>query len=60
MEPLSPSDKLAVVLFCLGAAMALILFLLTKTPLTILPMLLGIAFLMVYPVLHFFPTWVPE
>jgi hypothetical protein len=47
------SDKLAVALFCLATAMALILFLAEKTPIAVGIMLLCIAGFLVYPVIHF-------
>jgi hypothetical protein len=53
MPEMSSSDKLAVVLALLGAALALILFLLEKTPLIVGAVLVAIALLLVYPIIHF-------
>jgi hypothetical protein len=49
----SPSDKLAIALTCLGAAVALILFIAEKTPLTVGLMIAGITGLFVFPINHF-------
>jgi hypothetical protein len=61
MEKLSEkwtwSDKLAIALACSGAAMALILFLVEKTPVTVGAMIACIAGLLVYPILHFVSSW---
>lgn len=56
-ERWSWSDKLAVALACAGAAIALILFLAEKTPLTVGVMVAGIAALLIYPIIHFAPSW---
>ena len=53
-KPLSTGDQLAIVLFCVGAALALILFLVEKTPTSVTVILIGIAGFMVYPIFHFF------
>lgn len=53
-EQWSKSDKLAVALFCLGAVMALVLFLVEKTPLTVGFMIFFIIGLLVFPIIHFF------
>lgn len=50
------SDSLAIVLACGSAAMALILFLVEKTPLTVGIIVVCIALFFVYPVIHFFPA----
>lgn len=50
------SDKLAIALTCIGAAMALILFVLEKTPLTIAVIIACVAALLIYPILHFVPS----
>jgi hypothetical protein len=50
------SDRLAVALACIGAAMALVLFLVEKTPLTTGVTLACIAALLIYPILHFIPS----
>jgi hypothetical protein len=47
------SDKLAIALACLGGVVTIILFLIEKTPVTILSLLLGMLALSIYPVLHF-------
>lgn len=47
------SDKLSVALACAGAALALVLFLVEKTPGTVAVMLACIAALLTYPILHF-------
>lgn len=52
LSELSNSDKLTVVLSCVGVAVALILYLLVKTPTIILVMCVAIVGLMVYPILH--------
>ncbi len=49
----STSDKLAIALACLAGVMAIILFLIEKTPLTVVGLLVAMAALSVYPVLHF-------
>jgi hypothetical protein len=46
------SDKLAIALACAGAAMALVLFLVEKTPLTVGIVVACIAGLLIYPILH--------
>lgn len=51
---LSQSDKLAVVLFCVASALALALFLIEKTPTTIVVLCGGIAVFMAYPIYHIF------
>jgi hypothetical protein len=48
----SDSDKLAFVLFCLGAVVSIILFLVEKSTLIVTVSLLGITGLMIYPILH--------
>jgi hypothetical protein len=48
------SDKLGVVLFCLAGVMAIILFLVEKTPYTVASLLLLMVGLLIYPALHFF------
>ena len=50
------SDKLAVALACIGAALALILFLVDKTPVTVGVMTTCIAALLAYPIQHFVPS----
>lgn len=54
LEHMSASDRLAIVLFCLAAAMALVLYLVDKTPLTISLTLAFIFGFLVYPIRHFF------
>src|ERR1039457_5068736 len=49
----SPSDKLAIALTCLAGVMAIVLFLVEKTPLTVVGLLVAMVILLVYPVLHF-------
>src|SRR5712664_3201827 len=51
----SRSDKLAIALACLGAAVALILFLVEKSPITVGLMTFFIAALLTYPIFHFLP-----
>lgn len=46
------SDKLALVLFCLAAVLAIVLFLVEKTPTTIGVMLVFILGFLVYPIIH--------
>jgi hypothetical protein len=53
---LSGSDKLAIALACLSAAMALILFLIEKNPLIVSLTVFCIAALLVYPIIHFLPS----
>jgi hypothetical protein len=53
---LSPSDKLAIALACLAGIMAIILFLLAKTPTTVVLSLVAMVGLGIYPILHFFRT----
>jgi hypothetical protein len=53
MEDLAPSDKLAIALACLAGVMAIILFLIEKTPGWVVFLLLSMVALVVYPVLHF-------
>jgi hypothetical protein len=50
---LSESDKLAIVLACLAGIMAIVLFLVEKTPAVIVFSLLAIVLLAIYPILHF-------
>ncbi len=50
----SVSDKLAIALTCLAGAMAIVLFLVEKTPLSILLMLAAMFALLIYPTIHFF------
>lgn len=47
------SDKLAIALACLAGVLAIILFLIEKTPATVLFLLLSMFALCVYPILHF-------
>jgi hypothetical protein len=47
------SDKLGIALACMAGVMAIILFLVEKTPLTIVCLLLLMASLLVFPILHF-------
>jgi hypothetical protein len=54
LEHVSASDRLAIVLFSLAGAMALVLCLVDKTPLTISLTLASIFGFLVYPILHFF------
>jgi hypothetical protein len=49
----SPSDRLGISLACLAGVMAIILFLVEKTPLTIVCLLLLMLGLLVYPIVHF-------
>jgi hypothetical protein len=49
----SLSDRLAIVLACLTGIMAIILFLIEKTPLTVIVLLLLMVGLSIYPILHF-------
>lgn len=49
----SRGDKLSVALACMSAALGLILSLAPKTPLTVGAMILGIAGLLVYPIINF-------
>jgi hypothetical protein len=49
----SDSDKLAIVLACLAGVMAIVLFLVEKTPLTVISLLGLMVVLSVYPILHF-------
>jgi hypothetical protein len=51
---LSPSDKLAIALTCLAGIMAIILFLVAKTPAIVVLLLIVMVGLAVYPILHFF------
>lgn len=48
----SASDRLAVVLACLAGVMAIILFLVEKTPFTVVSLLVLMVALSVYPILH--------
>src|SRR6266849_142674 len=50
---LSPRDKLAVVLACLAGIMAIILWLIERTPATVVWWLVVMVGLAVYPILHF-------
>ena len=50
----SISDRLGIALACLGAVLAIVLFLIEKTPLAVAGCLLAILVLLVFPVLHFF------
>src|SRR6478672_13506587 len=53
MATISDSDRFAVILFCFAGVMALVLYLVEKTPLSI-SMALAIMFvLLVYPILHY-------
>jgi hypothetical protein len=47
------SDKLAVALTCLGAAMAIVLFLVEKTPATVVALSVGMLVFLIYPIIHF-------
>ena len=47
------SDKLAIALACLAGVMAIVLFLVEKTPFTVVGLLLLMVTLSVYPILHF-------
>jgi hypothetical protein len=47
------SDKLAIALACLAGVMAIILFLVEKTPGTVLGLLAAMFLLLIYPILHF-------
>jgi hypothetical protein len=47
------SDKLAIALACLAGVMAIILFLVEKTPLTVILLLSLMLALAIYPILHF-------
>jgi hypothetical protein len=47
------SDKLGIALACLAGVMAIILFLVEKTPWTVAALLVAMAALLIYPVLHF-------
>ncbi len=49
----SISDKLAIALACLAGIMAIILFLVEKTPTTIVSLLILMLALSIYPILHF-------
>jgi hypothetical protein len=49
-------DRLAIALACLGAAMALILFLIEKNPVVVGLTVFCIASLLVYPIFHFLPS----
>jgi hypothetical protein len=51
------SDKLAIALACLAAIMALILLWMDKTPVWAAVTVAAMAALIVYPVIHFFPSW---
>jgi len=53
MSTYSTSDKLAIALACLTGIMAIILFLVEKTPATVVSLLLLMLALSVYPILHF-------
>jgi hypothetical protein len=53
-ERYSGSDKLAIALACLAGAMAIVLFLIEKTPATISVLLGLMVLLLIYPLLHFF------
>jgi hypothetical protein len=52
-EAYSSSDKLGIALACLSSAMAIILFLVEKTPFAVVSLLIVMAALSVYPILHF-------
>lgn len=54
------SDGLSVALACLGAALALILFLVDKTPITVGVMIASIVALLIYPIIHFFSSRMPR
>ena len=54
MEKYSSSDKLAVALFFVGVAVAIILFLVEKTPAMVALLLVLLTLSLIYPVLHFF------
>jgi hypothetical protein len=49
----SPSDKLAIALFCSSGALALILFLVEKTPTAVRIIVVAIVALLLYPIKHF-------
>jgi hypothetical protein len=57
LSELSNSDKLTIVLSCVGGAVTFILYLLVKTPTVILVMCVAIVGLMVYPILHLCQRW---
>src|SRR5213080_1907108 len=50
------SDKLAITLACVGAAMALIPFLVDKNPITVGVMVVCFGALLVHPILHLIPS----
>jgi hypothetical protein len=49
----SPSDRLAIALACLAGVMAIVLFLVEKTPFWVVTLLVLMLALSVYPILHF-------
>jgi hypothetical protein len=53
-EKYNASDKLAIALACLTGIIAIALFLVEKTPVTIVSLLLITVALVIYPVIHFF------
>lgn len=55
MDGYSTSDRLAIALACLAGVMAIILFLVEKTPFTVVGLLVLMVALFAYPVLHFVP-----
>ena len=54
MAEVTDSDKLAIALACAAGVMAVILFLIEKTPLTVALSLVAMLGLAIYPILHFF------
>ena len=53
MDGYSASDKLAIALACLASILAIVLFLVEKTPRTIMGLLVAMGGLAIYPTLHF-------
>lgn len=47
------SDRLAIVLFCIGAVLAIVLFLIEKTPLAVGLLLVAMLGFLIFPILHF-------
>jgi hypothetical protein len=58
LSELSNSDKLTAVLTCVSLAVAFILYLVVKTPTSILVMCVAIVGLMFMPILHIWKRWI--
>jgi len=59
-EKYSHSDKLAIALACVAGVMAIVLFLIEKTPISVVVLLTLMLALSVYPILHFTKSKTPR